>query len=54
MTRIALMGTGRIGTHHAHTIAEEIEGLDLVLLADPLAPQLESLAAELEIGRAHV
>jgi len=47
MTRIALMGTGRIGTHHARTIAEEIEGLDLVLLADPLAPQLESLAAEL-------
>lgn len=49
MTRIALMGTGRIGTHHARTIAEEIEGLDLVLLADPLAPQLESLAAELGV-----
>ncbi|WP_316670647.1 Gfo/Idh/MocA family oxidoreductase [uncultured Propionibacterium sp.] len=49
MTRIALVGAGRIGTHHARTIAREVEGLDLVLLADPLAPRLDDLAAELGV-----
>lgn len=48
MTRIAVVGAGRIGTHHARMLAAgEVRGLELVALADPLAPGLEGLAGEL-------
>lgn len=50
MKRIALIGAGRIGTHHARTIAKEVDGVGLALLADPAAPDLDGLAAELDVG----
>ncbi|MCI1641600.1 MAG: Gfo/Idh/MocA family oxidoreductase [Actinomyces sp.] len=51
MKRIAVIGTGRIGTHHARTLAREVPGVDLTVLADPAAPQLERLAAEIGVER---
>ena len=49
MKRLALVGVGRIGTHHARTIAEEVKGVELAVLADPMAPHLEELSAELGV-----
>lgn len=49
MKRIALIGTGRIGTHHARTLAREVRGVELALLADPLSADLADLAAELGV-----
>lgn len=49
MKRIALIGTGRIGTHHARTLASEVAGVELAVLADPASPTLEQLAAELAV-----
>ena len=50
--RTALLGTGRIGSHHARTIHREVHGLDLVLLADPVAGIARTLADELGVERA--
>ena len=50
--RTALLGTGRIGSHHARTIHREVHGLDLVLLADPVAGIARTLAEELGVERA--
>ena len=52
MTRVAVVGAGRIGRHHARLLAAgEVPGLELTVLADPLAPDLDELAAELGVGR---
>ena len=51
MKRIAVIGTGRIGRHHARTLAGEVSGVELAVLADPLAPDLEELAVGLGVGR---
>ncbi|WOQ18574.1 Gfo/Idh/MocA family oxidoreductase [Raineyella sp. W15-4] len=52
MKRIALIGTGRIGTHHARTLAREVAGIELAVLADPASPTLERLAADLAVPAA--
>lgn len=49
MITIALVGVGRIGTHHARTIAAEISGAELRVLSDPLSPNLTTLAEELNV-----
>ncbi len=49
MINIALVGVGRIGTHHARTIAAEISGAELRVLSDPLSPNLTTLAEELNV-----
>lgn len=52
MARVAVVGAGRIGRHHARMLAGgEVAGLELSVLADPLAPDLEGLAGELGVGR---
>lgn len=50
MKRIGLVGTGRIGTHHATTLANEVKGIELAVLADPAAQQLEEFARELGVA----
>ncbi len=50
--RVALIGTGRIGTHHATTIHREVPGLDLVLLADPADGVAQRLADDLGVPAA--
>ena len=49
MKNIALIGTGRIGTHHAGVLASEVKGAKLTALVDPMSPNLESLAQELGV-----
>ncbi|MGO1591293.1 MAG: Gfo/Idh/MocA family oxidoreductase [Ancrocorticia sp.] len=50
MKKIALVGAGRIGTHHARTIAGEVAGVELAVLADPVAQHRDELAAELNVA----
>ncbi|QGF23470.1 Gfo/Idh/MocA family oxidoreductase [Raineyella fluvialis] len=52
MKKVALVGTGRIGTHHARVLAAEVTGIELAALADPASPHLAELAAELGVPRA--
>ncbi len=47
--RTALLGTGRIGTHHARTIHREVPELDLTLLADPAPGVAKALADEISV-----
>lgn len=49
MIGIALVGVGRIGTHHARIFSSRIVGAELRALSDPLSPNLESLAEELHV-----
>ncbi|AXE40149.1 Gfo/Idh/MocA family protein [Acidipropionibacterium virtanenii] len=52
MTRVAVVGAGRIGRHHARLLtAGEVAGLELTVLADPFAPDLDELAAGLGVSR---
>lgn len=51
MKSIALIGTGRIGTHHARTLAKEVDGIQLVALLDPMEEATRKLADELGISR---
>jgi myo-inositol 2-dehydrogenase/D-chiro-inositol 1-dehydrogenase len=46
-----VIGTGRIGTHHSRTLASEVAGVELAVLADPLSPRLDELAGELSVAR---
>ncbi len=50
--RTALLGVGRIGTHHARTIHREVPELDLVLLADPAPGVAQARAGELGVANA--
>ncbi|MDO5092375.1 MAG: Gfo/Idh/MocA family oxidoreductase [Propionibacteriaceae bacterium] len=50
--RVALIGTGRIGTHHAHTIHREVPDLDLTVLADPAEGVAQRLADALGVPAA--
>ena len=43
--RFALIGAGRIGTHHARTIAQRVPGAALVAVADPAPGAAERLAS---------
>ncbi len=45
MSRVALLGTGRIGTHHAEVLAREVPGLELVALVDPAVERARELGA---------
>jgi Predicted dehydrogenases and related proteins len=49
MKRIALIGTGRMGVHHARTLVEEVSGVELVALCTPRSPRLGEVAAELGV-----
>lgn len=49
MRKIALVGTGRIGTHHAKVLAQETRGVELAVLADPFSPTLDGLAESLGV-----
>lgn len=51
MKRVAVIGTGRIGTHHSRTLASEVVGVELAVLADPLSPRLDELAGQLGVVR---
>lgn len=45
--RIALIGAGRIGTHHATTLARTLPEAELVIVADPAPGAARALAAPL-------
>lgn len=45
--KIALVGAGRIGSHHARAIAREVPGADLVAVVDPVPGAARTLADEL-------
>jgi myo-inositol 2-dehydrogenase/D-chiro-inositol 1-dehydrogenase len=45
--RFGLIGAGRIGTHHATTLARRLPEADLVMVADPAAGAAQRLAGEL-------
>ncbi|MBD0322359.1 MAG: Gfo/Idh/MocA family oxidoreductase [Aldersonia sp.] len=46
--RIATIGAGRMGAHHAELIARHVPGASLVAVADPVAAAAERLAHDLE------
>ena len=45
--RFALIGAGRIGTHHAAALARHVPDAELVLVADPFGDSAERLAGPL-------
>src|SRR6478735_5264352 len=47
--RIGLIGAGRIGTHHATTLARRLGEAELVAVADPRAAAAERLGEELGV-----
>jgi myo-inositol 2-dehydrogenase / D-chiro-inositol 1-dehydrogenase len=44
---LALIGAGRIGANHAAVVARHVPGAELVVVADPVTPAAQRLAAEL-------
>ncbi|MFE2943134.1 Gfo/Idh/MocA family oxidoreductase [Streptomyces sp. NPDC059255] len=50
--RLATIGAGRIGSHHAEIIARHIPGAALSAVVDPIAGAAERLAAELGVPHA--
>lgn len=49
--RIALVGAGRIGTHHAKALVDDVHGIKLVIISDPMSPNLDALAKELNVEK---
>ena len=45
--RFALIGAGRIGTHHATALARHVPDADLVVVADPFGESADRLAGPL-------
>ncbi|WP_127841686.1 Gfo/Idh/MocA family oxidoreductase [Actinomyces wuliandei] len=45
--RAALVGAGRIGSHHARALAREVPGADLTTVVDPRVEAAQALAEEL-------
>ncbi|AYD90126.1 dehydrogenase [Actinomyces sp. 2119] len=45
--RAALVGAGRIGSHHARALAREVPGAELTTVVDPRAEAAQALATEL-------
>jgi len=51
--RVALIGSGRMGSFHGTTVSRRIPGAELVAVADPAPGSAERLAAELGAHRAY-
>ncbi|MFW0775445.1 Gfo/Idh/MocA family oxidoreductase [Paenarthrobacter nitroguajacolicus] len=49
--RIAVIGTGWIGTFHAESIAKRLPNAKLEALTDPVLPSLEALASQLGVSK---
>jgi myo-inositol 2-dehydrogenase / D-chiro-inositol 1-dehydrogenase len=53
VVRIALIGSGRMGSFHGATVSRRLPGVRLVAVADPAPGAAERLAAELGADRAY-
>jgi len=51
--RVALIGSGRMGSFHGATVSRRIPGAELAVVADPAPGSAERLAAELGAPRAY-
>ena len=50
--RVGVLGAGRIGSVHAHTLASCVPGAEVVAVADPVAARAASLAQQVGAARA--